>query len=63
MNFFGRLKLYFRVLNVFRPYFRKVEKQGGFLEIVSEEIDPKIVSIYEEIALLPPKKYKKDKAK
>lgn len=63
MNIFGRLKLYFKVLTVFRPYFRNIKKQGRFLEIVNEETDPKIVSIYEEITLLPPKKYKKDKAK
>ena len=63
MNIFRRLSLYFKVTNNFRPYFNNREKHMVLLEIVNNDLDKDIIAIYEEMIKLPPKKYKKDKAR
>ena len=63
MNIFKRLAFYIKVVRTFRPYFKEKEKHTAFLETIGNEIDESITAIYDQMMALPPKKYKKDKAR
>ena len=63
MNIFKRLALHSKVVYNFRPYFNNKEKRMVFLEIVDNDVDKDVIEIYNLMMQLPPKKYKKDKAR
>lgn len=61
MNLFEKITFHYKVITNFRPYLKKKPKNMDYLEIISENIDENIVSIYESLLNFPPNKYKKDK--
>lgn len=63
MNIFKRLAFYIKVVRTFRPYFKEKEKHTAFLEVVGIDIEDGITAIYDQMMTLPPKKYRKDKAR
>ena len=63
LNTFKRIALYSKVVHKFRPYFNSKEKPIVFLGIVDNNLDKDIIAIYKQMMELPPKKYKKDKAR
>ena len=63
LNIFKAFAFYIKVARTFRPYFRKKEKRTALLEVVNVDIEQNITDIYEQMKALPPKKYKKDKAR
>ena len=61
LNIFKRIAFHLQIINRFRPFFAKKEKRLHFLEIIDNDIDPKVVAIYNKICELPPTKYKKER--
>lgn len=63
MNIFKRIALHSKVVYSFRPYFKNKEKYMAFLDTVDNDVDEDIIAIYNQMIQLPPKKYRKDKAR
>ena len=63
LNIFKRIALHSKVVYSFRPYFNNKEKHMVFLEVVDNDVDKDVIAIYQQMMQLPPKKYKKDKAR
>lgn len=61
MGIFKRFLLHSKMVYSFRPYFKNKEKHIYYLETIENDVNPEIISIYEQISKLPPKKYRKDK--
>lgn len=61
LNIFRRIALYSKVVYKFRPYFNNKEKVMAFLEIIDNDIDKDVITVYDQMMELPPNKYKKDK--
>ncbi len=61
MNIFQRIKLYLKIKNKYRPYFKTKERQMAFLELAEKDLNEKITDIYKQICDLPSTKYKEER--
>ena len=63
LNLFKRIALNNKVVYTYRPYFKNKEKNMTLLECVDNDLPDEIKNIYNKIITLPPRKYKKDRAR